>query len=113
MYTKLVLFDIDGTLMDWPPEHKNAYVAAIKEVFSVDAELKARMGMTDQQIITETCLSTGINEKEIELKMSEIMKTMCEYFKKEMKDSNVVAYEGAKEFFDRRCNGQPARNCQN
>jgi phosphoglycolate phosphatase-like HAD superfamily hydrolase len=100
MYKKLVLFDIDGTIMDWPPEHKNAYAFAIKEVFGVDAELVARMGMTDQQIITETCLNAGIDEKSIELKMGEIMRVMCDYFKKEMKDGKVNVYDGAKEFLE-------------
>ena len=27
---KLVLFDIDGTIMDWPQEHKDSFAVAIK-----------------------------------------------------------------------------------
>jgi len=100
MHTKLFLFDIDGTLMDWPPEHKNSYIAAIKEIFGVDAELVAAMGMTDQQIITETLLKVGIDEKTIELKMGEVMEAMDKYVEKEMRDSKVNVYEGAKEFLE-------------
>ena len=98
MYTKLALFDIDGTLMDWPPEHKNAYVAAIKEVFGVDAELVAAMGMTDQQIIAETLLKAGIDKKIVEIKMGEVMHAMCEYFEREMKEGKVVVYDGVNDF---------------
>jgi len=102
MYTKLVLFDIDGTLMDFPKEHKNAFSEAFREVYGIDADLSIiqPMGMTEQQINTEVLRKKGVDDEVIKSKMPEAMQVMAEYFEKEMKEGKVFIYEGVREFLE-------------
>ncbi len=78
---KLVLFDIDGTIMDWPQEHKDSFGVAAKKVFGLnDFKMVGGMGWTEQQIITESLKAAGLEEATIKAKMPEIMDAMAEYF---------------------------------
>lgn len=101
MYTKLVLFDIDGTIMEWPPEHKDSYGEAFKKVFGFETvEIVAVPGMTDQEIITESLRKAEIDDETIKSKMNKVMEVMAEYFEREMAKSKVVLLDGAKEFLE-------------
>ncbi len=85
MYTKLVLFDIDGTIMDWPQEHKDSFGIAAKKVFGLDDfKMVGGMGWTEQQIIIESLKAADLEETAIKAKMSEIMDAMAEYFERQI-----------------------------
>jgi len=102
MYTKLVLFDIDGTIMDLPQEHKDAFSEAFREVYGIDTDISIiqPMGMTEQQIITEVLRKKGVDDEIIKSKMPEAMRVMEEYFEKKMENGKVNVLAGAKEFLE-------------
>lgn len=99
---KLVLFDIDGTIMDFPQEHKDAFSAAFREVYGINTNISIiqPMGMTEQQIITEVLRKKGVDDQTIKSKMPEAMRVMEEYFEKEMENGEVNVLAGAKELLE-------------
>lgn len=102
MYTKLVLFDIDGTIMDFPQEHKDSFAEAFRKVYGVDTDISIiqPMGMTEQQIITEVLRKKGVDDQTIKLKMPDAMRAMEEYFEKEMENGKVNVLAGAQKFLE-------------
>ena len=96
---KLVLFDIDGTIMDWPQEHKDSFGVAAKKVFGLkDFKMVGGMGWTEQQIIMESLKAVGFEEEDIKAKMPEMMDAMVEYFEREIANSKVNVLPGAIDF---------------
>lgn len=79
---KLLLFDIDGTLLARGSGQKEAFVAAFLKVHGVYAaiEMIKYQGKTDQQIAREVLLRVGIDQEIIDAKMAEFMAVMCDYF---------------------------------
>ncbi|MDP3882810.1 MAG: HAD family hydrolase [Candidatus Staskawiczbacteria bacterium] len=96
---KLALFDIDGTLMDFPQQHKDSFAVAFRKVYGIDTDISIiqPMGMTEQQIITEVLQKKGVDGQTIKSKMPEAMHVMEEYFDKEMKNVEVNVLPGARE----------------
>jgi phosphoglycolate phosphatase len=80
---KLILFDIDGTLIKNSNEHKKSFSYAFKKVHDIEAsiDLINYHGKTDQQIILEVLMKKRLNKKEIKLK--ECMDKMIFYMKKQ------------------------------
>ena len=97
---KLVLFDIDGTLLVWGRAHRDSFSEAFRVVYGVEADVSiiAPAGMTDQQIITEVLCKKGVDDKTIKSKMNEAMKVMAEYFEREIKNDKPKLLSGVKEF---------------
>lgn len=88
---KLVLFDIDGTIMDWPQEHKDSFGVAAKKVFGLnDFKMVGGMGWTEQQIIIESLKAAGLEETTIKAKMPEIMDAMAEYFEGQIVEVKIL-----------------------
>lgn len=100
MYTKLVLFDIDGTLMNFPQEHRDSFAEAFRKVYGIDTDISIiqPMGMTEQQIITEVLRKKGVDDQTIKSKISEAMRVMEEYFEKRMDGGKVDVLPGAQDF---------------
>lgn len=96
---KLALFDIDGTIMEWTPVHKDSFSEAFKKVFGIDTDITiiTSPGMTEQQIITEVLKKKGVSEETIKSKMQEAMKVMEEYFEKEIKNCKVELLPGVED----------------
>ena len=61
---KLILFDIDKTLVPSSRAHHKAFSEAFKKVYGIDASIKIinHHGMTDQQIIIEVLKKNGLSE---------------------------------------------------
>ncbi|MBI4146531.1 HAD hydrolase-like protein [Candidatus Woesearchaeota archaeon] len=80
---KLVLFDIDGTLVTGATAHKEAFTAAFKAVYGIDAIIDtiSPAGKTDQQIIREVLVHRGLADSEITPKIQECMKAMVNAYK--------------------------------
>lgn len=102
MYSKLILFDIDGTVMDFPQEHKDSFSEAFRKVYGIDTDITIiqPMGMTEQQIITEVLRKKGVDDQAIKLKMPEAMRVMEEYFERKMASGKVNVLAGAREFLE-------------
>ncbi len=69
---KLILFDIDGTLI-WPDgAGREAMIRALLEVFGTagSAESLPMAGKTDWQIITELLTAAGLNQRSIDANLS-------------------------------------------
>ena len=99
---KLVLFDIDGTLMEWTPAHKDSYSKAFEKVYGIEADISIinGAGMTDQQIITDVLKLKGLDEKTIKSKMADAMKIEAEYFEKEIVKAKIALLDGVQEFLE-------------
>ena len=96
---KLVLFDIDKTLIDRSICHHVAFSHAFKKVYgvTVDISIINYAGMTDPQIIMEVLTCIGLDEHLIKSKMDECMESIVDYFKKNAEREDIPALEGAKE----------------
>lgn len=79
---KLILFDIDGTLLANTNGHAEAFAVAFKEVYDIygSVYMVECPGKTDQQIIREVLLNCGVSQTEIDAKMSDCLTAMCDYF---------------------------------
>lgn len=88
---KLILFDIDKTLITNATGHKAAFSKAVKEVYGIDTtvEIINYNGMTDPMIIIGVLKKVGLKESEIMLKIKGCMKAMADHFEK-LKDNDQM-----------------------
>jgi phosphoglycolate phosphatase len=96
---KLVLFDIDKTLLKGARGHYLSFSEAFKKVYGMDTDIDIieHDGMTDQQIITEVLKKNGISEEEIKLKMSKCMAVMVDYFNQVVNNEKITVLDGVPE----------------
>lgn len=96
---KLVLFDIDKTLVHGSNAHKNAFIAAFKNVYNVigSQEDINPHGKTDQQIITEVLKIKGLTLDSIKRKIKECIRTIVEVYNETSKNDEIKILEGVKE----------------
>jgi phosphoglycolate phosphatase-like HAD superfamily hydrolase len=99
---KLVLFDIDKTLIDRSICHHVAFSYAFKKVYgvTVDISIINYAGMTDPQIAVEVLKCIGLSENLIKAKLDECMEAIVDYFEKNAQRENIHALDGAKELLD-------------
>jgi len=100
---KLVLFDIDKTLLDG--SYVKDYVAfpdAIKLIFGVDADIDsvAHPGMTDKQIVLEVLKKKGLTEEKINEKMEEYFAALSELFHRNIDKDEIKILDGVKELLE-------------
>jgi len=96
---KLVLFDIDGTLLESGNTlHRLAFSNAFKRVFNVDASIDIikHTGKTDRQIIIEILKKKGIEESAVREKIEEIMKEIVDFFEDRVENENFVVLDGVR-----------------
>lgn len=94
---KLVLFDIDGTLVGGPIKAEwLAYAESVRSVYGVDFEpsRSAYHGITTPQIITESLKKLGLDNVYIKSKLGECLEVMGEVFKKAIVDEKVAVLPG-------------------
>lgn len=100
---RLILFDIDGTLLKGDnAAHKMAFSQAFEKVFKIDTAIDIidHSGKTDKQIIIEVLKKKGAEESIIREKMEEIIKEMTTIFEESIKNKAMVLSEGVKELLD-------------
>jgi len=95
---KLVLFDIDGTLIRNTQAHKIAFSSGFKQVYGISASIDSinHHGLTDQQIIKEVLSKHGLKEKVIEEKIKECMEAMVNSFRGAIKTEEIYLLPGVK-----------------
>lgn len=99
-YEKLILFDIDGTLIeDKNPAHRGAFIEAFRKTYYTDTNIDVinPTGMTDQQIILEVLKQHGFDEKTVIAKLPDAMYVMVSYFEKNNDSSGIVVLDGVNE----------------
>ena len=88
---KLLLFDIDKTLITNATGHKAAFSKAVKEVYGIDTtvEIINYNGMTDPMIILGVLKKLGFEEPEIMQKINDCKKAMVDHYEK-LKDNDEM-----------------------
>ncbi len=68
---RLLLFDIDGTLLECGPQTKTLFAAALTEVFGTTGDIDgySMAGRTDPQIVVELMTGAGIPRAEIDARL--------------------------------------------
>ena len=81
---KLILFDIDNTLIKTPKAHTLSFSVAFKKVYGIETTIDIidHSGMPDSKIIIEVLERNGLTEDEIKLKIKECMREMIDYFRR-------------------------------
>ena len=84
---KLILFDVDGTLIGGKHYHAQAFSDAFSEVFDIDAapNWNAVQGMTEQQVIKSVLRPLKFSDRIIEKNLEFIMDEMVTSFSKTIK----------------------------
>lgn len=99
---KLVLFDIDKTLITSSKAHDLAFSAAFKNVYGFDTNQRAinHHGMTDQQIIIEVIKKQGLTEAEVRAKLKECMQYMVDFYHKNSQSDEIAVLDGVRELLE-------------
>ena len=108
---KLLLFDVDYTLVKGSKLHKEAIVEGIKRVFNTDAPIeKLKLhGMTDGQIILDLLKLSGfvdkgnekvLHKKEISGDLKRCMDEAVKYYYENIERENTEMLRGVKDLLD-------------
>jgi phosphoglycolate phosphatase-like HAD superfamily hydrolase len=99
---KLVLFDIDKTLIEGSKSQRIAFSEAFKKVYGVDTTIDVinHEGTTDQQIIIEVLKKNGLKEEVIKSKIKQCMKVMVKCFEKNIRKEKIIVLEGVRELLE-------------
>lgn len=101
--SKLILFDVDQTLVDALEHHEFAFRKAFKEVFNVDAELTEInfYGKTVPNIIRELAGLKGIPNDAIESKLKETIGRVEHFFSESVKKGKIKVLPGVRELLEK------------
>ncbi len=103
MARKLVLFDIDGTLLTVNAINRSVLVDALKEVYGTagSAGTHSFAGKMDSKIIYEVLQVAGLDRDEIAEKFEQAKTTYIEMFRTQAKPSDVLLMEGIRELLQK------------
>jgi phosphoglycolate phosphatase len=98
-YRKLVLFDIDGTLMDTDGAGNASFVHALSTVFDrpFSAEGYSASGKTDTQIAMELATQFGVPEAEFQPHLEAVRTLYLEGLKSEIEKIEPTVFTGVRE----------------
>ena len=82
---RLVLFDIDKTLLDRMNPDTGKFHDCIQKVYGVRGKSITTHGMTDQQIIIEILEKEGFSRKDILEKIEECKREMIRYYRRNVR----------------------------
>jgi len=96
---KLILFDIDKTLVKSTQGRAAQFSTAFKEIYGINASIDIIQysGMTDQQIIIDVLKLKGLDEKEIESKLESCMEKMVRLFQESIENHEIIILPGVNE----------------
>jgi len=100
--TKLILFDVDGTLITGVKGHHKAFVEAIKKVYGIDIKIEDGVhdGKTDPQIIFELLTEQGLSKEDIDADIGRCMREMVRSFEMNLPDDEIILLDGADYLLD-------------
>jgi phosphoglycolate phosphatase len=105
----LVLFDIDKTLTQSVPAHKEAFRRAFVEVFGIDTTTDVvphHTGMTTQQVVDETMRHHQVPSKTIQTKMPAALGVIADTFLTLFKNEPIRVLLGVRETLQTHANHQ-------
>ena len=99
---RLILFDIDGTLLSTNGQAGKAIGIAMRETFGTAGPIErfAFSGKTDPQIVYELLAAAGIPRTEVEPRLPEVFDRYCVHLASMLSRSNTHALEGVREVLD-------------
>lgn len=99
---KLVLFDVDRTLIGRSQCHHDAFSHAFKKVYGVEVDIRIINygGMTDPAIAIEVLKKIGLKENEIMPKLHGCMDAIVDYFQKNVKRDKIPILPGVNELLE-------------
>jgi phosphoglycolate phosphatase-like HAD superfamily hydrolase len=99
--TRLVLFDIDGTILRSNRAGRRAMIAALREVFGGTGPEDHRYdGKTDPQIVREVMRLEGHHDAHIDERMDALMALYLAHLERELVDADTRVYPGVRELLD-------------
>jgi phosphoglycolate phosphatase len=103
MLKKLVLFDIDGTLLSVSKINRSILADALREVYGTEGTAGTHnfAGKMDSVIIHEVLQSAGLSEATIAGKFELAKATYIEMFQAQAKPSDVTLMEGVRELLEK------------
>ena len=98
---RLVLFDIDGTILRSNGAGRRAMIAALREIFGgTGPENHSYDGKTDPQIVREVMRIEGHRDTHIDERMDALMTLYLTHLERELVEANTVVYPGIHELLD-------------
>lgn len=100
---KLVLFDIDGTLLITGGAAKRAFIQAVRKTFGTIGKMETFPfdGKTDPQIIRIVLREAGVPENSVEEKLQDCLKLYVKYNEEELpRATKAVLYPGVRDVLD-------------
>lgn len=99
--TRLVLFDIDGTILRSNGAGRRAMVAALREVFGATGPEDHRYdGKTDPQIVREVMRLEGHHDAHIDERMDALMTLYLARLQRELVQADTFVYPGVRELLE-------------
>jgi phosphoglycolate phosphatase len=98
---RLVLFDIDGTILRSNGAGRRAMIAALREVFGATGPKDHRYaGKTDPQIVREVMRLEGHHDAHIDERMDALMTLYLTRLERELEHADTFVYPGIPELLD-------------
>jgi len=100
---RLILFDIDGTLLITGGAAKRAFIRAVQDTYGVVGRLESFPfdGKTDPQIIRIVLKEAGVSESVIEEKLWDCLKLYVKYNEEELpKATKAMLYPGVRDVLE-------------
>ncbi len=103
MRHKLVLFDIDGTLLKVEGVSRNALIDSLKSVYGTagSADTHDFAGKLDSVIISEVMRAAGFNDEQIARGFQEVKQTYIQLFKARVTAAHIKVMVGVVELLER------------
>jgi len=96
MLKKLVLFDIDGTLLRVGKINRQSLIDALTAVYGTEGSARSHnfSGKMDSVIIYEVLKHAGLDEEHIEKRFDEVKRTYIELFRKQSRREDIELLKG-------------------
>lgn len=100
---KLLLFDIDGTILKNFGQAKNAFSSALKEVFGTDGQINSFSwsGKLDQNIVFELMEGAGFTQEFIQKNLSKTLRLYEKILRETIKPEKIVLEKGILEVLNK------------
>lgn len=100
---KLVLFDIDGTLLDCGPQVRPLFASALVEVFGTAGDVDGYdfAGRTDPRIVLDLMVAAGVPEREAREKLPRMRELYVERLAGALDQRGMHLFPGVEETLER------------
>ena len=110
-FVKLILFDVDGTLLDAGDLSRRGFLSAVRQHVGPTAIIGqySLSGKTDPQIMKELLLQNGLPVGQIDQVAGNALRSYQSYYLSHLEKAHVRPLEGARELIERLSAVKPAQ----